>query len=48
VDGIELEDALVVPDGSDPVAGDLLGHERHLGEQLGATRRLRRRATTRS
>ena len=37
---VELEDALVVSDGADPVAGDLLRDERHLGQQLGATRRL--------
>ncbi len=34
VHGVDLEDALVVADGLRPIAGDLLGDERDLGEQL--------------
>ena len=49
VDRLELEDALVVPDRLRPIAGDLLGDERDLGEQLrAATPRPSSPSTTRS
>ena len=41
---LELEDALVIADGAQAVAGDLLGDQRDLGEELGLARGLGRRA----